>query len=63
MSVSLQTRDIEHLNHANIEHLARMTDSMNLTDLPHLHCENVYKACMKAKQTHYSYDTLIKSVT
>ncbi len=52
-----------HLNHANIEHLTRMTDSMNLTDLLCLYCENIYKACMKVKQTHCSYDTLIKSVT
>jgi hypothetical protein len=36
---------------------------MNLTDLSYLHCENIYKACMKVKQTHCSYDTLIKSVT
>ena len=40
-----------------------MTDSMNLTDLLCLHCKNIYKACMKVKQTHCSYDTLIKSVT
>jgi len=40
-----------------------MTDSINLIDLPYLHCENVCKACIKVKQTHYSYDTLIESVT
>jgi len=40
-----------------------MTDSMNLTDLLHLHCENICKACMKVKQTHCLYNTLIKSVT
>ena len=54
---------LEHLNHANIEHLARMTDSMNLTDLLCLYCENICKACMKVKQTHCLYNTLIKSVT
>ncbi len=52
-----------HLDHANIEQLARMTDSMNLTDLSHLHCENICEACMKVKQTHHLYNTLIKSVT
>jgi len=40
-----------------------MTDSMNLTDLLCLYCENIYNACMKVKQTHCSYNTLIKSVT
>ncbi len=54
---------LEHLDHANIECLAKMTDSMNLTDLLHLHCKNICEACMKVKQTHCSYDTLIKSVT
>ncbi len=54
---------LKHLNYANIEHLARMTDSMNLTDLFCLHCENIYKACIKVKQTHHLYNTLIKSVT
>jgi len=33
------------------------------TNLLYLHCENIYKACMKVKQTHCSYNTLIKSVT
>ena len=36
---------------------------MNLTDLLYLHCENICEACMKVKQTHCLYDTLIKSVT
>ncbi len=40
-----------------------MTNSMNLTDLLYLHCENICEACMKVKQTHCLYDTLIKSVT
>ncbi len=40
-----------------------MTDSINLTNLLCLHCENICKACMKAKQTHCSYNTLIESVT
>ena len=40
-----------------------MTDSINLTDLLCLYHENICKACMKVKQTHCSYDTLIKSVT
>ena len=54
---------LKNLDHANIEHLARITDSINLTDLPHLHCENICKACMKVKQTHCSYDTSIKPAT
>jgi len=36
---------------------------MNLTDLLYLHCENICEACMKVKQIHHLYDTLIKSVT
>jgi len=54
---------LEHLDHANIECLVKMTDSMNLTDLLHLHCKNICEACIKVKQTHCSYNTLIKSVT
>jgi len=54
---------LEHFNHVNIECLTRMTDSMNLTDLSHLYCENICEACMKVKQTHHLYNTLIKSVT
>jgi hypothetical protein len=63
ISFKIWHHHLGHLNHANIEHLTRMTDSMNLTDLLCLYCENTYKACMKVKQTHCSYDTLIKSVT
>jgi len=41
----------------------KITDSMNLTNLSYLYYENIYKTCMKVKQTHCSYDTLIKLVT
>ncbi len=37
---------LKHLNYANIECLAKMTNNINLTDLLCLHCENIYKALL-----------------
>ncbi len=58
VSFDMWHQHLSHLDHTNIECLFKIIDDINLKDLSQQH--NVCELCMKAKQTHCSYNAFIE---